>query len=124
AVPRITSITPPSGAAGTNLSTTILGTNLNRATSVTFSGTGVTATIGSGDTSTSLPITITVGNDAAATLRTVTVATPLGPSSPFTGFTVLPLGTPIVNDLSANPPGLSQAVAPYYGGPFTLTING
>src|SRR5207253_7709450 len=29
-----------------------------------------------------------------------------------------------INALAANPSGLSQVVAPWYGGPFILTVNG
>ncbi|PYS27713.1 MAG: hypothetical protein DMG11_15490 [Acidobacteria bacterium] len=31
---------------------------------------------------------------------------------------------PTINDLAATPPGLSQAVVPFLGGPFTLVVNG
>src|SRR5207249_7467044 len=75
----------------------------------------------------SLPVTITIASDAATGSRTVTVTTPGGTSSPFSAFTVntgTGLLTPTINALSANPPGLSQAVAPWYGGRFILTVNG
>src|SRR5207249_1740444 len=58
APPAITGISPSSGTPGTSVPATISGTNLNGATAVTFSGSGVTATIGTGGTATSLPITI------------------------------------------------------------------
>src|SRR5207244_1882956 len=50
-VPQITGITPSSGSQGT-VNATIAGFNLTGATSVTFSGTGVTAVIGGGSSPT------------------------------------------------------------------------
>src|SRR5437870_4883040 len=87
AEPAITGISPSSGTAGTSVPATISGTNLNGATAVTFSGSGVTATIGTG-TATSLPITATIAGGAATDTRTLTVSTAIGTSLPFTGFTV------------------------------------
>jgi len=37
---------------------------------------------------------------------------------------VLPFGTPTINEPTATPSGLSQSIAPFFGSPFTLTING
>jgi hypothetical protein len=62
----------------TNVSATISGSNLAGATAVTFDGTGVTATIQSGGTATTLPITITVTSSASPGPRTFTVTTPSG----------------------------------------------
>src|SRR5262249_57865439 len=56
--PSITAISPSSGSRGTSVPATISGTNLSGATAVTFSGSGVTATIGTGGTATSLPLTL------------------------------------------------------------------
>jgi sugar lactone lactonase YvrE len=124
--PTITAIAPNSGMQGSVVSTIISGTNLSGATQINFSGSGVTATIGSGATATSLPITVTIAPEAATGNRTVTVTTPGGTSNPFSAFTVnTPTGlTPTINALAANPSGLSQVVAPWYGGPFILTVNG
>ncbi|PYR96666.1 MAG: hypothetical protein DMG16_27190, partial [Acidobacteria bacterium] len=47
-LPAITGITPSSGTAGSSLPATITGTDLDGATAVSFSGSGVTATIGTG----------------------------------------------------------------------------
>jgi hypothetical protein len=86
--PSILVISPSSGVVGTMISAVITGVNLSGATGVTFSGSGVTAAIGGGGNSTSLPITISVGSLAEPTTRTATVTTTAGTSPVFTGFTV------------------------------------
>src|SRR5437016_14225940 len=86
--PVVTGITPSSGAAGTSQPATISGTGLGGATAVTFSGSGVTATIETGGTATSLPITVTIAAGAGLGARTVTVTTPNGTSAPVSSFTV------------------------------------
>src|SRR5262249_27906807 len=83
-VPTITGIQPAQSNGGTTSDAVISGTNLSEATAVTFSGSGVTATIGPDGTATSLPVTITIDAGAAASMRTVTIATPLAESAPFT----------------------------------------
>jgi uncharacterized repeat protein (TIGR01451 family) len=88
AKPSILTITPAFGILNTMVNATINGANLAGATAVTFSGTGVTASIGAGGTSTSLPITITIDPLAQATTRTVTVTTTAGTSVAFSGFSV------------------------------------
>ena len=81
------------------MNATISGTNLTGATAVAFSGTGVTATIGTGGTASTLPVTINISTGASGT-RTVTVTTPAGTSAPFTGFTVTNSTTPVVNAIN------------------------
>src|SRR3989442_3565922 len=61
APPAITGISPSSGTPGTRVPATIRGRNLNGATAVTFSGSGVTATIGTGSAASSPIITVTMG---------------------------------------------------------------
>src|SRR5437870_12525694 len=68
--PVVTGITPSSGAAGTSQPATISGTGLGGATAVTFSGSGVTATIGTGGAA-SLLIIIAIVGGAASEDRTV-----------------------------------------------------
>ncbi len=125
-VPIISSINPNSGKAGTTVSATITGQNLSGASAVTFSGTGLTGRIVTGGTATSLPVSIVIDADAKADLRTVTVATLAGTAAAFSGFTVTPGSgaPPAINELSANPAGLSQSLAPLYGGTFTLVVRG
>src|SRR6058998_3913136 len=96
--PVVTGITPSSGAAGTSQPATISGTGLGGATAVTFSGSGVTATIGTGGTATSLPITVTIAAGASTDTRTLTVTTPIGTSPAFSGFTVT--SVPIITGIS------------------------
>src|SRR5437870_12685672 len=67
--PVVTGITPSSGAAGTSQPATISGTNLNGATAVTFSGSGVTATIGTGRAATRPTIAATIGAAASTDTR-------------------------------------------------------
>ncbi len=119
-LPAITAINPTFGLPGTVVAATLTGTDLGGATAVVLSGTGVTATVGNG-TATSLPVSITLAADAAVGQRTLTVTTAGGTSPAFAGFSVLSM---VISALDANPSGLSQASAPLYGGPFTLTING
>jgi alpha-tubulin suppressor-like RCC1 family protein len=124
-VPAITGITPSSATTGTTVPVAnISGTNLAGATAVTFSGTGVTGIVLSGGTTTSLPISIAIDPGAATNTRTFTVTTGAGTSAPFAGFTVTTGAPPIINDLAAMPPGLSQSLAPLYGGSFDLIVNG
>src|SRR5438093_6876446 len=106
--PVVTGITPSSGAAGTSQPATISGTGLGGATAVTFSGGGVTATIGTG-TATSLPITVTIAGGASTDTRTLTVTTGIGTSLPFTGFTVTSPAPPAITGISpsSGTPGTS-----------------
>src|SRR5213593_841385 len=98
-LPAITGITPSSGTAGSSLPATITGTDLDGATAVAFSGSGVTATIGTGGTASSLPITITIAAGAATDTRTFAVTTPAGTSPAFSGFTVTS-GGPIITGIT------------------------
>src|SRR5256886_14631453 len=75
-LPAISGITPSSGTAGTSLPVTITGTDLDGATAVSFSGSGVTATIGTGGTASSLPIIVTIAAGAATNKRGLSVTTP------------------------------------------------
>jgi N-acetylneuraminic acid mutarotase len=86
--PTISSISQTAGAQGATINATISGTNLTGATSIVFTGTGVSATILSGGTATSVPVQITIGNGAATGLRQLSVNTPTGTTTLFSGFTV------------------------------------
>src|SRR5207247_419632 len=98
--PVITASRPTSAQRATVRPTATLADRMNGATAVTFSGTGVTASIGAGGTAPSLPISITIAADAALTQRTVTLTTPAGISLPFSGFTVAPPTTPVITAIS------------------------
>jgi hypothetical protein len=90
AAPTITAIEPQSGLQGSTVEAIISGANLEGATEVSFSGEGVTATIREGGTDTTLPITITIAEDAPPGERTFTVTTPAGTAeSGEVTFTVL-----------------------------------
>jgi pimeloyl-ACP methyl ester carboxylesterase len=93
----ITSIIPNHGIQGQILTEVqINGTNLFEATSLTFSGTGVTASnLSVNDAGTQLTADITIASDAAIGPRDVTITTPVGTSVVLTGgFTV---NVPITN---------------------------
>jgi sugar lactone lactonase YvrE len=101
AAPRVTGISPFSGGQGASISATISGLNLDNVTAVQFSGIGVTATIGTGSTSTTLPVLINIAADAAAGQRSFTVTNGTATSSPFGGFIVTGTGPrPVVNAIS------------------------
>src|SRR5205807_10095978 len=74
------------------------GTDLRGATACSFSGSGVTATIGTGGTASSLPIIVTIAAGAATDTRTFAVTTPAGTSPAFSGFTVT--SEPIITGIS------------------------
>ena len=86
--PTITSINPSSGTQGTVVSATLVGTNLMDATSVTFSGSGISALIQPGRTATRLGLVITVSADAAPGQRAVTVSTAAGSFTALSLFNV------------------------------------
>jgi sugar lactone lactonase YvrE len=87
--PSITSINPLKGVIGASIPALVTGSGLTGATAVTFSGTGVTASIESGATDTSLPITVSIAANATLDLRVLTVTTPAGTSPAYNGFTVV-----------------------------------
>lgn len=76
--PTISSITPSALGQGTKLPVTVAGTGLKQATDVTFSNSGITATIKTGVTDTSLPLALNVASTVAPGTYTFTVTTPLG----------------------------------------------
>jgi hypothetical protein len=88
--PRVTGITPNRAFAGTTISAVLSGSSLDGITAVSFNGTGVTAVITDGATSTAVPIRITLLADAPVGLRSVTVVAPAGVFSAENIFTVLP----------------------------------
>ena len=83
----VNSISAGTGIPGATVTATITGQYLSGATAVVFSGSGVTASIGT-NTDTSLAIAITISSTAAIGARTFTVTTPAGTSLPFSGFIV------------------------------------
>jgi hypothetical protein len=90
--PAVGSISPSFGPQGGTINAVITGTNLRGASEVTFSGTGVEASIGR-VTDTSVQIRITIGGNAAIGPRTVTLRAGDTASTPFSSFTVNPRAT-------------------------------
>jgi YD repeat-containing protein len=76
--PTITSVTPNSVAQGTQRSMTIAGTQLVNATAVGFTQSGLSATILTGVTATSLPVKLVVAPTVPPGTYTFTVTTPEG----------------------------------------------
>jgi|GEM_PF-2327509 len=74
----ITGIVPSSGSQGQTVNAIITGANLSGAVSVEFSGTGISAQIQPGATDTTLPVRITIGQDAPTDARTFIVTTDQG----------------------------------------------
>src|SRR5881392_331398 len=70
--PSVSGIYPNAALQNKVVSIVIRGSNLDGATTVTLSGTGITAAILTGGTATVLPITITVAADTAISQRTLT----------------------------------------------------
>src|SRR5439155_5934921 len=100
--PIITGISPSSGTAGTSLGATISGSNLGGATAVAFSGSGVTATIGTGGTASSLPITVAIAAGAATNTRTFTVTNPAGTSAPPSSCPMAPRAPLIIASIPSD----------------------
>ena len=126
---RITAISPQSALQGSTFSATVVGRNLDRATGITFSGTGVTATI-SASTATTVSISIVVAPTATNGIHTITVTTTAGISDEFAGLKVNP---PLVSRIIAAFAGTGTggfsgdgglATAAQINGPFALAVDG
>lgn len=87
-VPTVIGLVPAKGPPGISFAATLFGANLTGATSIDFTGTGVTGVVGSGGTSSRVPLSVTIDSDAPSGPRLVTVTTSLGISVPFEGFAV------------------------------------
>ena len=79
--PTITSVTPGSVAQGTQRSMTIAGTQLATATAVGFTQAGLSATILTGVTATTLPVKLAVAASVPPGTYAFTVTTPEGTAS-------------------------------------------
>jgi hypothetical protein len=88
--PTIGSITPTSSGQGATINgATISGGNFQSTPTITFSGTGVTATNVVRDSAVHLTFTLVIDTNAAATARDVTVTNPdFGTATLAAGFTV------------------------------------
>ncbi len=87
--PSLTSISPASGGRGTTVPVTLTGADLQGATGVTMSGTGVTCTLATpAPTSTTVNASCVITGTAALTARNVTVATTNGNATLTAAFTV------------------------------------
>ncbi|PYS21525.1 MAG: hypothetical protein DMG11_27830, partial [Acidobacteria bacterium] len=76
--PVITSISPNAAVRGSQFTAVVSGQNIGDPTSVTFTGTGVTGTIQSAGSSTTLILSVQVAAGAALGTRSLTIVTPSG----------------------------------------------
>jgi YD repeat-containing protein len=118
--PTITSIAPSAVAQGTTRSLSITGTNLDNATGVSFTQTGITATIQTGVTQTTLPIKLQVAGTVPAGAYTFSVTTPLGTAQSGTITVAVSAPAPTLGQTKAH---LSVAV-PYGSVPTTSAPTG
>jgi hypothetical protein len=119
ATPTITGINPASGAVGSTITVQITGTNLTSASAVTFSGTGITATVQPGGTDTSFDVELIIDASAAAGARTFTVTTPQGTAN--SGAVSFNVTAVVVNVTSIAPTLANIQAAPPAG---NLTVRG
>ncbi|MBX7222962.1 MAG: hypothetical protein K1Y36_23640 [Blastocatellia bacterium] len=77
AKPSLSAMSVAAGKAGTTVATVLEGKNLVGAT-VAFSGNGITATVGTTNNPTRLPVTLILAGDAQPGSRTITITTPGG----------------------------------------------
>jgi IPT/TIG domain len=109
-VAALTSISPSSGAQGTQVPVTITGTGLTLASAVNVSGTGIT--VGPlTTTATTVSTTFTIASTATLGARNVTVTTPAGTSNAVT-FTVVAPPAPTLTSIApaSEVRGTAQAV--------------
>lgn len=80
-VPNVGFVYPPGGQAGAKAAVTLNGGNLQGATGLMISGTGVQARITRNDSAAALPVELTIAPDAAPGMRELRVVTPRGVSN-------------------------------------------
>jgi uncharacterized protein (TIGR03437 family) len=88
AQPTIAGITPQVGGQGTNMAASLTGTNFTGASSVKFSGSGVTAVILPKGTDTQMNLSLLIAVDATPGPRSVTVSTSAGSTTSDSLFTI------------------------------------
>jgi hypothetical protein len=111
-VPVLTSISPASGAQGTAVAVTLNGSNFQAGSTVSISGTGVTASAVSVVSAAKITATFTIAAGAAAGARSVTVTTGYGTTAAvaFT-VTVPPPPKPTLSSVSPATARRGAAVA-------------
>ena len=92
--PTVTSCSPAQGTQGQSFIVTITGTYLTGATSVSFSGTGITAGIPTVISNTQVTVSINIEAGAAPGARNISVTTPGGTGTKNNVFTVIALPAP------------------------------
>ncbi|MEW6248908.1 MAG: IPT/TIG domain-containing protein [Nitrospirota bacterium] len=100
--PTISGITPGTVGQNTRPTVSISGTNLAKATGVTFSHSGITGTIATGVTDTSLPVKLQVLSTVPPGAYAFTVTTPLGTAN--SGSVVVTVATPASSYVHARSP--------------------
>ncbi len=95
----LSSISPNTGARGTTVGVTLMGTGLSGSTGINIPGGGITVGAFSVVNDTTITANFTISATTALTARNVTVSTPGGVSNPVT-FTVVAPGTPTLASIS------------------------
>ncbi len=103
--PVVISINPVSGFQNRTIQATITGNNLGRVNTVSLSGAGVTASIGTGKTEDSIPVQFVINKEAAAGNRIISLVTPEGTFSTSLTFQIIALPP-----ITANPTSLSLTI--------------
>jgi hypothetical protein len=114
--PTVNSLEPNTGLRNQVISGILHGTNLTPATTVSFSGTGVTASVDLWDSASQMRITINIGGAAALGSYNVTVTNTVGSNTLVNGFNVLAAAQAARVNLNA--PNVVPA-----GGGFSLAVN-
>ena len=96
--PTLTSVTPPSGAAGSTVTVTLAGTNLTGATSVNVGG-GITVNNLSVGSATQATASFVIPATATSGPQNVTITTPSGTSAAVT-FTITPPPPPTLTSIA------------------------
>jgi len=120
--PTLTTVSPQSGDQGSSLGVTLTGTNfINGASTVSFSGTGVTVNSVTFTSSTQLAANISISSGAATGLRNVSVTTPGGTATKTNAFEV-GRPAPVLSSVSPATGGRGQAISVFLNG--TGFVNG
>ena len=115
-MPRIDSITPPRGAAGSTVSVTLAGAGLSGGS--VSAGSGITATVNSG-TDTQLQASFVVSTSAVPGNHSVTVTAGGQSSTPVTFYVQIPTSLSIVTGTDSTTPESSCTYMDVHGNPQT-----
>lgn len=127
--PIVSSIDIGSGIQNSTVQPVLTGNNLGRVSSVSLSGSGVTASIRDGKTENSLPVQFVIDKEAAAGNRTISLTTPENTFSTSLTFQIIALPAITANPTSLNivvgntGPIVFSIPSPAPSGGLTLTLS-